>query len=153
MLYRCYFLKTLCACGDSGHRETSPNMRHHRTAREGEGRTPSGHKGCLWTIKGKPFPLNLSIREILLPRAQPQCETSQNSQRRGRTDPIWTQGMPLVHQRKTVPLTSCLCEGNSPSQSPAEVGPSLLPGADLESLSSPSDRKPKVETNITQHTE
>ena len=30
----------------------------------------------------------------------------------------------------------------------------LLPGADLESiLSSPSDRKPKVETNITQHTE
>ena len=88
-------------------------------------------------------------------RAWPQCETSQNSQRKGRTDPIWTQGILLVHQRKTVTLTSPLYEeGNSPPQSPAEAGPPLLLGADLESLlSSPSDRKPKVEKNIAWCTE
>ena len=71
VLSRCYFLKTLCACCNSGHREPSPNVRHHRTVREGEGRTPSGHKGCLWSIKGRLFPLHLvSVRETLLPKAQ-----------------------------------------------------------------------------------
>ena len=87
-----------------------------------------------------------------LEHREPRCETSQNSQRR-RTDPIWTQGIPLVHQRKTVPLTSPLYEeGNSPLQHSAEAGPPLLPGTDLESLlSSPSDRKPKVEKNNTQN--
>ena len=62
------FLKTFCACCDSGHREPGPNVRHHRTAREGEGWTPS------------------------------------------------VQGMPLVRQRKTVALASCLYEGNPKAQ-------------------------------------
>ena len=66
------FFKTLCACCDSGHREPSPNMRQHRTARE-EGRTLSGHKECLWSTKGRLFPLHLvSMRETLLPKAQPR---------------------------------------------------------------------------------
>ena len=66
------FFKTLYACCDSGHREPSPNVRHHRTAIE-EGRTLSGHKECLWSIKGRLFPLHLvSMRETLLPKAQPK---------------------------------------------------------------------------------
>ena len=49
----------------------APNVQHHRTAREGEGWTLSGQKGCLWSIKGRLFPLHLvSMRETLLPKAQ-----------------------------------------------------------------------------------
>ena len=51
------------------------------------------------------------------------------------------------------PYISSLWGGKLSSQHSAEAGPPLLPGADLESLSSPSERKPKVEKNITQHTE
>ena len=50
----------------------APNVRHHRTAREGEGQTLSRHKGSLWSIKGRLFPLHLlSIRrETLLRNTQ-----------------------------------------------------------------------------------
>ena len=61
----------MCVCCDSGHREPCLNVRHHRTVREREGQTPSGHKGCLWSIKWRLFPLHLvSMRETLLPKAQ-----------------------------------------------------------------------------------
>ena len=49
----------------------APNVRHDRTAREGEGWTPSRHNGCYCSIKGKIFPLPLiSMMETLLPNTQ-----------------------------------------------------------------------------------
>ena len=47
------------------------NVRHHRTAREEEGQTQSGHKGSLWSIKGRLFPLHiLSMRRDSPPNTQ-----------------------------------------------------------------------------------
>ena len=50
----------------------APNVRPHRTAREGEGQTQSGHKGSLWSINGRLFPLHLLSmrRETLLHNIQ-----------------------------------------------------------------------------------
>ena len=82
----------------------APNVRLHRSAREGEGQTRSGHKGSLWSIRGRLFPLHLLSmrRETLLRNTQ----------------------LKQVH----------LCY------------------LEVESwLSSPSDRKPKVEKNNTQN--
>ena len=56
-------------------------------------------------------------------RDQPRCATSQNSQRRRRTNPIWTQGMPLVHQRKTIPLKSPLRKTLLPKAQPSRSTP------------------------------
>ena len=68
------FLKTVvlcCACCDSGHREPSPNVRHHRTVREREGRTPSGTRDASGPSNEDCSPLHLiSMRETLLPKAQ-----------------------------------------------------------------------------------
>ena len=53
----------------------APNVQHHRTAREGEGQTRSGHKGSLWSIKGDckgrlPLHLLSMRRETLLRNTQ-----------------------------------------------------------------------------------